>query len=197
MPMKGIPGSVGARLLAASMSLATLVAVPCFASGAPDDPQAAKNTMRDPDLDALDAFLDSTPEVSKDVHQNPALLNDQKYIADHPGLAKLLQEHPRVRELARKNPQAVLRQERRWDSRGGDISAWQVQALDKFLDEHPQIDSDLRKNPKLASDDAYLAKHSQFKAFLQDHPGVRESITEHPQMVMNRERHYDKAQEKN
>jgi hypothetical protein len=125
------------------------------------------------------------------------LLNDQKYIADHPGLAKLLQEHPRVRELARKNPQAVLRQEQRWDSRGGDISAWQVQALDKFLDEHPQIDSDLRKNPKLASDDAYLAKHSQFKAFLQDHPGVRESITEHPQMVMNRERHYDKAQEKN
>ena len=102
-----IRGAVGARLLAAGMSLAMLITVPCFGSGAPAEPQAAKNTMRDPDLDALDAFLDSTPEVSKDVHQNPALLNDQKYIADHPGLAKLLQEHPRVRELARKNPQAV------------------------------------------------------------------------------------------
>jgi hypothetical protein len=183
------------------MSIAMLVTLPYFAYAAgspaePQNPNAAKNTLRDPDLDALDAFLDSTPEVSKDVHQNPALLNDQKYVSEHPGLAKLLQEHPRLREQARQNPAAVLRQEQRWDNRGGDISKWQVQALDKFLDEHPQIDQDLRKNPRLASDDAYVDKHPQFKAFLKEHPGVRESINEHPQMLMNRERRYEKSEDK-
>jgi hypothetical protein len=176
------------------MLVAILMTTPMlvYGAGAPAAPQNSKTALRDPDLDALDAFLDSTPDVSKDVHQNPALLNDKKYVSDHLGLAKFLQEHPKVREQARQNPQAVLRQEQRWDSHGGDITAWQVQALDKFLDEHPQIDQDLTKNPKLASDDAYVSKHPEFKAFLQDHPGVRESITEHPQMLMNRERHYDK-----
>jgi phage-related protein len=186
------------RMLAGSMLVAALtaVSVPTYAASGPAAPQGAQNTLRDPDLDALDTFLDSTPEVSKDVHQNPALLNDPNYLSSHQGLEKFLQEHPRVREQARRNPGAVLRQEQRWDNRGGDISRWQVQVLDKFLDEHPQIDRDLHKNPRLASDDAYVARHPQLKDFLREHPGVRESISEHPELVMNRERHYERGETK-
>lgn len=191
-----LPGHLRRYLLAGAVSVSLLVApaTRAFSAGAPGAPQDRKDarTMRDPDLDALDAFLDSTPEVSKDVHQNPSLLNDPNYLSSHPGLDKFLREHPRVREQARQNPGAVLRQEQRWDARGGDINNWQVQELDKFLDKHPQIDQDLRKNPRLASDDSYVDRHPEFKVFLKDHPGVRESLTEHPQIMMNRERRYDK-----
>ena len=180
---------LGSAVLVAAL---TAGSVPTYAMSGPAAPQGTPNTLRDPDLDALDAFLDSTPDVSKDVHQNPALLNEPNYLSSHPGLEKFLQEHPKVREQARRNPTAVLRQEQRWDNRGGDISQWQVQVLDKFLDEHPQIDRDLRKNPRLASDDAYVARHPQLREFLKEHPGVRESISEHPELVMNRERHYER-----
>jgi hypothetical protein len=191
-----LPGHLHRYLLVGTVTVSLLVAPATLAfagsaSGAPQDRKEA-HTMRDPDLDALDAFLDSTPEVSKDVHQNPSLLNDQNYLSSHPGLAKFMSEHPRVREQARQNPGAVLRQEQRWDARGGDINNWQVQELDKFLDKHPQVDNDLRKNPRLASDDSYVDRHPEFKEFLKDHPGVRESLTEHPQIMMNREKRYER-----
>src|SRR5512132_428179 len=115
MENTSLPGRCRRYLLAGAVSVSLLAAPAAlaFAAGIPGAPQERKDAraMRDPDLDALDTFLDSTPEVSKDVHQNPSLLNDPNYLSSHPGLEKFLQEHPKVREQARRNPGAVLRQE--------------------------------------------------------------------------------------
>jgi phage-related protein len=68
--------------------------------------------------------------------------------------------------------------------------------FDRFLDAHAQIRSELSKNPKLIYDENYIINHPELAEFLHSHPGVKSQILANPQAFMNRERGYEKGEDR-
>ena len=68
-------------------------------------------------LRSFDGYLDRHPEVSQQVGNNPRLLNDPNYLANHPELRNYMQNHPGVRHQVRENPNRFVRAENRYDRR--------------------------------------------------------------------------------
>ncbi len=68
----------------------------------------------DPDeLERLDRFLHDHPEVRRDLHANPALVNDRAYLARHPSLRDFLRGHPAIRREFQENPWVFMRRRER------------------------------------------------------------------------------------
>lgn len=77
-----------------------------------------------------------------------------------------------------------------------DTTRAELRKFDGFLDNHPEVAEQLRKNPNLVNNPKYIAKHPQLHDFLEDHPRVREEVKENPRAFMNRERHFEKTENK-
>jgi len=45
----------------------------------------------------MDRFLDNHPNVARQLHENPSLINDREFVNNHPGLREYLQNHPDAR----------------------------------------------------------------------------------------------------
>src|SRR5258706_11938169 len=69
------------------------------------------------ELASTDRFLDSHPEIAEQLHKDPSLINNKEFVEKHPALQEYLQTHPAVREEFKENPNAFMRQERRYDQR--------------------------------------------------------------------------------
>jgi len=146
------------------------------------------------ELASFDRFLDSHPRIARDLRQNPALVNDPNYLAQHPELAEFLQRHPGVREELRENPRAFLRRERQFERRGGDITRGELRNFDAYLDQHPDVARELRRDPSLVNNPDYLKNHPGLREFLENHPGVREELRENPRAFLQRERKYERRE---
>jgi hypothetical protein len=80
-------------------------------------PASAKAQQRNTDINRqelqnFDRFLDSHPQIKSDLTRNPSLVNDSRYVQDHPELREFLASHNGVREELREYPGAFMRQER-------------------------------------------------------------------------------------
>ncbi|HEV2715522.1 MAG TPA: hemophore-related protein [Terriglobales bacterium] len=150
------------------------------------------NDITHHELESFDSFLDSNPEVGRELARNPSLVNDRNFVDKHPNLARYLQNHPGVREEIRENPQGFMQREKRFENSGEDITNTELRNFDNFLDSHPQISKDLQKNPGLMDDQNYSNSHPELKEFLSTHAGVREQVREHPGIFMKREQKYEK-----
>ena len=53
------------------------------------------------EFENFDDFLDSHPQIAKDLSKNPSLANDEEYCKRLPQLAKFLQQHGGVKPLRR------------------------------------------------------------------------------------------------
>src|SRR5213594_3136243 len=136
------------------------------------------------ELQNLDNFLDTHPNIEQDLKKNPKLLNDPSYLAAHPD----------VRAEASEKPGVLMNRERRFENSGRDIPAAEVQSFDNFLDNHSSIERELRKDPSLANNADYLAKHPELKTYLDQHPLIRQELTKHPRAVLRAERRLDKKE---
>jgi len=154
--------------------------------------QRPDNDVTHHELESFDAFLDSNPEVGRELARNPSLVNDRNFVDKHPNLSRYLQNHPGVREEIRENPQGFMQHEKRFENSGEDITNTELRNFDNFLDSHPQISKDLQKNPGLMDDQNYVNSHPELKEFLSTHAGVREQVREHPGIFMKREQKYEK-----
>ena len=146
------------------------------------------------ELQNLDNFLDTHPNIEQDLKKNPKLLNDPSYLAAHPELKQFLDTHPGVRAEASEKPGVLMNRERRFENSGRDIPAAEVQSFDNFLDNHSSIERELRKDPSLANNADYLAKHPELKTYLDQHPLIRQELTKHPRAVLRAERRLDKKE---
>jgi|GraSoiStandDraft_26_1057304.scaffolds.fasta_scaffold297647_1 hypothetical protein len=79
---------------------------------------------------------------------------------------------------------------------GNDLTKQEVKTWDSFLDSHPKIAEDLQKDPQRVNDPGFVSSHPELQSFLSDHPGVREELKENPSKVMNREKKYEKTEDK-
>ena len=101
------------RTLAAGAVLAACMTVPATAVPVPDqEPDITRQEVA-----AFDRFLDGHPQIDRDLRQNPSLVNDSAYLAQHPALREFMQTHPRVREELGENPRRFMQRERRHERR--------------------------------------------------------------------------------
>ena len=68
------------------------------------------------DVKAFDQFLDSHPEVEKDLRSNPSLVDDHQFVSSHPGLQEFLDSHPNIRKEIKSHPEAFMHKEKKYDN---------------------------------------------------------------------------------
>jgi len=60
------------------------------------------------------SYLSAHPDVAQQLNQNPRLIDNPQYIAQHPGLHEYLQNHPYARRDWRSHPYLYMRHEDRY-----------------------------------------------------------------------------------
>jgi phage-related protein len=186
------------------MALATLISVTPARAQSNSMPQDRDADLTHRQLAAFDQFLDSHSEIGGQLRKDPALINNQDFVANHPELQRYLQDHPEVREDLNRNPSAVMHQEERYDRREddrdrdrdrNDTNRTELANMDRFMDSHPEIAEQLRKDPSLVDNKQFVHDHPALQEFLASHPGVREEYKENPNAFMHREDRFDQRQE--
>ena len=97
-------------------AVSTLIWVgPAGVAMAQDASQSARASRGE--LASFDQFLDSHREIAEQLRRDPKLIQDQKFVEQHPALQTYLQQNPNVREQLARNPNAFMGQERGYDAR--------------------------------------------------------------------------------
>ncbi|HEY6304134.1 MAG TPA: hypothetical protein VIX14_13825 [Terriglobales bacterium] len=139
----------------------------------------------------MDRFLDAHPEIDQQLRKDPSLIDNQKWVANHPALQEYLQNHPQVAGAFRSNPNAFMHDENRYD-RQTDINHRDLAEMDRFMDSHPEIAEQLRKDPSLIDNRQWVANHPALQEYLQSHPQVAEAFRSDPNAFMRNEDRYDR-----
>jgi phage-related protein len=146
--------------------------------------------VRFEELFNMDQFLNGHPEIAEQIRKNPALIDNQQFIASHPALQQFLSEHAGVRAACERNPQEFLQDVVRFE-RTDEITRRELMNMDQFLDNHPEIAERLDKDPSLVDNQQFVHNHPALQQFLQQHPGVSEAYERNPDEFMRDENHYD------
>ena len=119
------------------------------------------------EFENLDNFLDSHPQIAKDLSRSPALANDETYLQSHPQLAQFLQQHGGVKRELSEHPEKFTEREERWERSGGNIKRGELRSLDGFFDRNPQIEKELRGDPNLVNNPQYVNSHHELKHYIE------------------------------
>ena len=153
---------------------------------------------------AFYSFLESHPQIKKDLKANPNLANDPAYLQAHPQFEQFYHNHGEVRgelkgnasdimhreEWDMNHPQQERRDQARWKA---GVSEQREEAnTDRFMDSHPDVERKLEAHPNLANDPAFLNSHPGLQRFEETHPGVTQQLRERPRKFMSQEEQYDK-----
>ena len=155
-----------------------------------------ENESTGAELARFNQFLDSHREINEQLRKDPSLMNNERFVKDHPALQSYLHDHPDIREEIRENPNSFMRQEyrfdRREDRRGDDIDAnrSELQHFNEFLDSHREIAEQVRKDPTLMNNKGFVENHPALLAYLQDHPGARQEVKQNPNSFMQAENNF-------
>ncbi|HEY6128109.1 MAG TPA: hypothetical protein VIW23_08000 [Candidatus Acidoferrum sp.] len=76
-----------------------------------------------------------------------------------------------------------------------DTTRAELARFDQFLDSHQEVADQLRRDPSLVNNREFLEGHPALQTFLQDHPGIREEITENPSAFMRQENRFDRRED--
>jgi len=172
------------------------------------------------ELGNLDHFLDTHPEIAEQLRKDPSLVNDKKFVANHPELQEFLRSHSGVAQELSQNPDAFMRQEQRFDQREDsrdrgfqrdrdfdrnrdfnqdrdrDTTRGQLASMDRFLDSHPEIAEQLRRDPSLVNNKDFVKSHPELQNYLQQHPAVRQEFSENPNAFMHQEQRFDRREDR-
>jgi hypothetical protein len=152
----------------------------------------------------LDHFLDKHPEIAEQLRKDPSLVNNKKFVNDHPELKQFLQGYSGLSQDLRQDPNGFMQREQRFDQREDgmdrngmdrDRNRGAMASLDGFLDGHPEIAEQVRKNPSLLTNDQFVKSHPALQTYLQQHPQVRNEIAENPNGFMQREQRFDQRED--
>lgn len=127
----------------------------------------------------MNQFLDSHPEIAEQLRKDPSLVDNQRWVADHPALQAYLQEHPRVADAFRTSPNLFMRDEGGYNRDVADMS--------RFLQSHPEIAAELRRDPRLIDNRDWVANHPALQEYLQNHPQITAAFRADPGAFMQDE----------
>jgi len=153
------------------------------------------------ELAGFDQFLDGHREISEQLRKDPSLVNQGRFVKDHPALRDYLQDHPGVREELKENPSVFMRREGNFDrredagQRDNDVTKAELAQFNRFLESHHEIAEQVRKNPQLVDNRQFVENHSALRSYLQDHPAVRDELRENPNAFMQQEGSFDRSED--
>src|SRR5438445_1200531 len=142
----------------------------------PVDAQQTRPCNPNPDITRqelanFDRFLDTHPEIAKQLQANPSLINNPEWVENHPDLRPFLASHPGVREEIQETPRFFMERERRFENtenRPGnpnpDITRQELANFDRFLDPHTEIAKHLKENPALVNNPECVKKHTDLRS---------------------------------
>jgi hypothetical protein len=151
------------------------------------------------ELASTNRFLESHPEIAEQLRKDPSLIDNQRFVADHPELQQYLQSHPRVSAEFRDHPDVFMHDEERYDRREDERRAdargypdrdrdgdrREVSSFGEFLRGHSTTADALSSNPSLANNREFLETHPDLREYLQAHPGMQQQLSANPQAVMS------------
>jgi hypothetical protein len=156
--------------LAMTMSMAMAVA----------QTNSSDTTMVDPtkpETNTMDQYLNNHPGVANQLHNNPSLINNPQWLAQHPKVQNYMNSHPALKTDAAAHPDTFVNKTEHHDV-VADHKA--LNATDAYAREHPEIADQLKNNPKLIDDPKYLADHPGLDKYLAQHPEIRQAAQAHP-----------------
>ena len=62
-------------------------------------------------------FLENHPRVARELAHNPKLIDNKRFVQNHPQLESFLKNHPEARRDFRQHPEKFMRAERKFDKR--------------------------------------------------------------------------------
>jgi hypothetical protein len=145
----------------------------------------AQTSATDPTIQAptgaeqnqMDRYLTNHPEAAKELHENPSLINDPKWLGQHPDVQKYMVQHPNLKQSAVSNPKSLVNNTERHTIQEDHRM---MTNTNRYLDQHPEIRNELKNNPKLIDDPKYLAAHPDLSKELAEHPEIRQEAMNHP-----------------
>lgn len=126
---------------------------------------------------ATDRFLDSHPEIAEQLQKDPSLVNNQKFVQQHPALQQYLQQHPETSQEFQSNPAAFMQAQQRYEQREDSRSGM---SFERFLGNHSEIAEQISQNPSLLNNKEYLEGHPDLQQYLKAHPEAQKEFTENP-----------------
>ena len=64
----------------------------------------------------FNGYLDAHPNEAAELSKNPGLVDNPRYLANHPDLHSYLRAHPQVAEKYKHHPEAFMHRERRYEN---------------------------------------------------------------------------------
>jgi small nuclear ribonucleoprotein (snRNP)-like protein len=99
-------------------------------------------------------------------------------------------------QVASQGSMPVAQQGAAQQDQDNDTTRGELASFDRFMDSHPEIAEQLRRDPSLVKNGDFVRDHRDLQEYLQQHPGVREEISENPDRFMHRERRFDRAEDR-
>ncbi|MFZ3333861.1 MAG: hypothetical protein WA197_24725 [Candidatus Acidiferrales bacterium] len=164
--------------------------------------ETAQQLRKQPDLVLNAEFLKSHPELQQYLQQHPAV-RDQIDKDPNAFMAQEAQFNDRGDQRAAQRGDNGARGDERADNnthgdrdrdadrdRNGDHRA--VANFDQFLDSHRETAEQLRRDPSQINNDEFVKSHPALQAYLQQHPEVRQDVSQNPNAFMQQEARYDR-----
>jgi phage-related protein len=152
------------------------------------DDQAGHHDVTRSELENMDRFMDSHPEIAEQLRKDPSLVDNKQFVKNHPALQQFLADHVGVREEYKENPNAFMHDEERFDRREDsyshgdrDAAGRGLSSFNEFMEGHRDIASELSKTPSLANNQEYLENHPALQDYLKAHPEIHEELSRNPQ----------------
>jgi hypothetical protein len=153
------------------------------------DDKASRNELAN-----FNRFLEAHPEIGEQLRRDPSLIDNHRFLDEHPALQTYLVDHPAVRQLIQDNPSAFMHQENQYerhDGQGDDVTRRELANFDRFLDSHREVAEQLQKDPSLIDNHRFLDEHPALQTYLQQHPETRQALQSNPNFFMQLEARYD------
>lgn len=196
-------GSASRFIRRANLVAGTFLVLSCVPVHAQEKTHQTTQTQNQTDADAaqhdaasFNQFLNAHPDVEKQLHANPYLINDPNFLSTQPALKAFLSDHPHVKDQLQQSPVDFIRRGNsaegaasnaaRVDTSAAVLSERETGRMDEFLEEHGDVEQQLELNPALISDPSYLAQHQDLKALLNAHPQIRQEFSANPEYFTNR-----------
>jgi hypothetical protein len=151
------------------------------------------------ELARFDQFLDDHRDIGIELRKDPSLVDNREYVDNHPDLKTFLQDHPRVREEIKANPDEFMRREERFErredarddrDRDTDRNADRDRDRDANRDNDMNRDRDANRGDDPGRDrdrDANREELANFDRFLDNHREIAEQLRKDPSLADNPE----------
>jgi hypothetical protein len=180
------------QLFRSTLSIALFTAAWTGAGLAQDAGLASHETPAEKvDSNTMDTYLINHPNVREELKNDPSLINNKQWLAQHPEVNHWMANHPQLRSAALANPNSVVN---RTENMAGHDAMHEVKTTDAFLAKHPETAKELEKDPNLINNKQYLAQHPALQNYLNTHPNTASEWQNHPGAFTRDAENYEKAQ---